>query len=227
MLPDGLLLYKDAKEIVMGCRTEGTAIHYTLDGSEPTEASPLYTAPFVLDESVTIRARAFKEGMQPSPEVKSVAVKAVYRPASTVSGLRSGVRYTYHTGEFSETADVRRSPVKGSGVMEQPSIQDAPDEDHFGYIFTGYIDIPGDSIWNFSLRSDDGAILEIDGDLVVDNDGSHSAITTMGAIPLLKGLHPFKLIYLEDYEGQSLFWAWRPEGEERFQPIPAEKLYYR
>ena len=226
-LPGGLLLYKDAKEVVMDCRTEGAAIHYTLDGSEPTEASPLYTGPFVLDESVTIRARAFKEGMQPSPVVKSVAVKAVYRPAAKVSGLKNGVRYTYHLGAFSETADVRRSPVKGSGVMLQPSIVDAPDEDHFGYIFTGYIDIPEDGIWGFSLRSDDGAILEIDGDLVVDNDGSHSAITTMGSIPLLKGLHPYKLIYLEDYEGQSLFWAWRAEGQERFNPIPADKLFYR
>jgi hypothetical protein len=187
----------------------------------------LYTEPFVLDESVTIRARAFKEGMQPSPEIKSVATKAVYRPAAKIAGLKNGVRYTYHLGEFSETADVRRSPVKGSGVMERPSIQDAPDEDHFGYIFTGYIDIPEDGIWSFSLRSDDGAILEIDGDLVVDNDGSHSAITTMGSIPLLKGLHPYKLIYLEDYEGQSLFWAWRAEGQERFNPIPADKLFYR
>lgn len=226
-LPGGLLLFKDAQQIVMTSRTEGAAIHYTLDGTEPTEASPLYTAPFVLDKSVTIRARAFKDGMQPSPEVKSVATKAVYRPARLFTfGLENGVSYTYHTGEFSETADVRRSPVKGKGVMVRPSIQDAPDEDHFGYIFTGYIDIPKDGIWSFSLRSDDGAILEIDGDLVVDNDGSHSAITTMGSIPLLKGYHRYTLIYLEDYEGQSLSWAWRAEGEERFAPIPADKLYY-
>ena len=226
-LPAGLLLFKDAKEIAMTSRTDGAAIHYTMDGSEPTEASPLYTGPFTLDKSATVRARAFKAGMQPSPEAKSVATKAFYRPAAKVSGLKNGVRYTYHLGQFSQTDDVRKSPVLASGVMEKPSIKDAPDEDHFGYIFTGYIDIPEDGIWSFSLTSDDGAIVEIDGDLVVDNDGSHSAITTMGAIPLLKGLHPFRLIYLEDYEGQSLFWAWRAEGDERFAPIPADKLYYR
>ena len=111
--------------------------------------------------------------------------------------------------------------------MEAPSIKDAPDEDHFGYIFTGYIDIPEDGIWSFALRSDDGAILEMDGKLVVNNDGSHSAITTTGRVPLLKGLHAYKLVYLEDYEGQAMSWAWKAEDASQFSPIPQEQLYYR
>ena len=109
--------------------------------------------------------------------------------------------------------------------MEAPSIGNAPDEDHFGYIFTGYIDIPEDGIWNFSLTSDDGAILEIDGTLVVDNDGSHSAITTFGRIPLLKGLHPYRIVYLEDYEGQDFHWGWMAENASRFTEIPVNNLY--
>ena len=110
--------------------------------------------------------------------------------------------------------------------MPAPSIKEAPDEDHFGYIFTGFIDIPEDGIWSFALRSDDGAILEIDGKLVVNNDGSHSAITTMGRAPLRKGLHAYKLVYLEDYEGQALSWAWKAENASNFSPIPEDKLYY-
>ncbi|MBQ9195143.1 MAG: hypothetical protein IJ152_05785 [Bacteroidales bacterium] len=111
--------------------------------------------------------------------------------------------------------------------MSEPSIENAPDEDHFGYIFSGYIDIPEDGIWSFSLTSDDGAILEVDGTLVVDNDGSHSAITTFGRIPLLKGLHAYKILYLEDYEGQALAWGWKAENEDNFSRIPLDKLYYR
>ncbi len=111
--------------------------------------------------------------------------------------------------------------------MKSPSIAGAPDEDHFGYIFTGYIDIPADGIWSFALTSDDGAILEVDGQLVVNNDGSHSAITTMGRIPLRKGMHAYKLVYLEDYEGQALVWHWCPENEVDFTLVPEDKLYYR
>jgi len=39
----------------------GKDIHYTLDGSEPTSASTLYTEPFSLDRSATIRAIAYNE----------------------------------------------------------------------------------------------------------------------------------------------------------------------
>ena len=221
----GLSLFKGSVEVSLVCRTEDAAIHYTLDGSQPTEASPQYVKPFELDRSARIRARAFREGWEPSPEVDVEATRAEYRAASRVSGLKNGCRYTYHLGQFSWSADVKRSPVKDKGVMEAPSIGNAPDEDHFGYIFTGYIDIPEDGIWNFSLTSDDGAILEIDGTLVVDNDGSHSAITTFGRIPLLKGLHPYRIVYLEDYEGQDFHWGWMAENASRFTEIPVNNLY--
>ena len=226
-IPGGLTLFRDTLPLSLSSRTPGAAIHYTLDGSEPTQASPLYTEPVTLKESAQIRARAFKEGMQPSPEASARATKAEFRPGLRLAGLRSGCRYTYHLGTFSETADVRRSPVKASGTLPEPGIENAPDEDHFGYIFSGYIDIPEDGIWSFSLTSDDGAILEIDGSLVVNNDGSHSALTTFGRIPLLRGLHAYKLIYLEDYEGQALAWGWKAEGAADFSPVPSDKLYYR
>ena len=226
-IPGGLTLFRGTLPLSLSSRTPGAAIHYTLDGSEPTQASPLYTEPVTLKESAQIRARAFKEGMQPSPEASARATKAEFHPGLQLAGLRSGCRYTYHLGTFSETADVRRSPVKASGTLPEPGIENAPDEDHFGYIFSGYIDIPEDGIWSFSLTSDDGAILEIDGSLVVNNDGSHSALTTFGRIPLLRGLHTYKLIYLEDYEGQVLAWGWKAEGAADFSPVPADKLYYR
>jgi hypothetical protein len=44
----------------------GATFRYTIDGSEPTAASPTYTAPFALSSSATVRARAFKAGLQDS-----------------------------------------------------------------------------------------------------------------------------------------------------------------
>ena len=225
-LPGGLTLFKEPVSLLMTCRTGDAAIHYTLDGSEPTEESPLYTEPFVLDKSARIRARAFKEGMQPSPEVSVEATKAEFRPAVSMAARNPGCKYAFYRGAFEWTADVLRSKSSDVGVMDAPSIKDAPDEDHFGYVFSGYIDIPSDGIWEFSLLSDDGSVLEIDGERVVDNDGSHSAIATTGRIPLLKGLHPFRLVYFEDYEGERLAWLWRAEGEARFSPIPKDRLYH-
>ena len=209
----------------LDCRTEGAQIRYTLDGSDPTEASALYEGSFAIDKDCILSARAFREGLQPSSVFRVRAYPIVYREARKMQALTPGCTYTYHRGAFTCTADVAASPVVRRGVMAAPSIAEAPDEDHFGYIFQGFIDIPAEGLWEFSLRSDDGSVLEIDGERVVDNDGSHAAYTSTGLIPLRKGLHGYRLLYLEDYEGQSLRWSWKAPGEKKFTRVPENVLY--
>ncbi len=53
----------DNNLVTISCVTEGAEIHYTTDGSEPTEDSELYTGPIEITETVTIRARAFSNSM--------------------------------------------------------------------------------------------------------------------------------------------------------------------
>ena len=219
--------YEGDFEVLLRSRTEGATIRYTLDGTDPDENAALFEKPFTINSDVIITARAFKDGLAPSEKMRVHAVPAVFLPSAKVSGLKHGCKYTYHTGLFSRTSDVRASRPVSSGLMESPSIKDATDEDHFGYVFTGYLDVPEDGIWDFALRSDDGALLEIDGKIVVDNDGSHAAYTATGRIPLKKGPHPFRLSYLEDYEGQSLFWAWKPQGGEKFERIPKDAVWHK
>ncbi|RLI83080.1 MAG: hypothetical protein DRP01_09370 [Archaeoglobales archaeon] len=46
-------------------------IHYTLDGSEPTKDSPLYTKPFTVKPRITIKAKGFWDGDEtPTRELK-------------------------------------------------------------------------------------------------------------------------------------------------------------
>ena len=51
----------DTQAITLNCNTEGAAIYYTIDGTEPTTSSTLYTNPFTLNESATVKAIAVKE----------------------------------------------------------------------------------------------------------------------------------------------------------------------
>ena len=53
-------------QVSIKCPTPKVEIRYTLDGSVPTEKSPLYTKPFTIQNSVVVRARAFKKGESPS-----------------------------------------------------------------------------------------------------------------------------------------------------------------
>jgi hypothetical protein len=46
-----------------------SVIRYTLDGSEPTETSPAFSAPISIQSSTRVRARGFEPGLAPSPIV--------------------------------------------------------------------------------------------------------------------------------------------------------------
>jgi Chitobiase/beta-hexosaminidase C-terminal domain/Family of unknown function (DUF6298)/Putative collagen-binding domain of a collagenase len=46
--------------------TSGASIYYTTDGTNPTQSSKLYTAPFALAATSLVKAQAFKSGMTPS-----------------------------------------------------------------------------------------------------------------------------------------------------------------
>lgn len=53
--------YDNNLQLTMACATDGATIHYTLDGTEPTVASPQYSSALSFtNEFVTINAKAFK-----------------------------------------------------------------------------------------------------------------------------------------------------------------------
>lgn len=216
-------LFLETLTMTLGCRTEGADVHYTLDGTEPTQDSPLYTAPFTMDETTVIRAKAFKDG-ESSIEFRTTAQKCHYIPASALTAFENGVDYSYYRGDFSCTDDILKHGVfVKKGSIARPTLDPAEDEDYYGFIYTGFIDIPETGVWNFGVLSDDGALLQIDGKDVVDNDGSHSAILMKGFAPLEAGKHPFTLKYLESYEGQELKVFWMRDGE--LVEIPADAFF--
>jgi len=56
----------DNSSVALACGTSGAAIYYTVDGTTPTKASTLYSAPIVITDPVTIKAIGTKTGMNNS-----------------------------------------------------------------------------------------------------------------------------------------------------------------
>ena len=58
--------YYEAQEVAISCNTADATIYYTLDGSDPTDESDVYSAPIPVATSMTIKAIAMKEGYENS-----------------------------------------------------------------------------------------------------------------------------------------------------------------
>ena len=219
-------LFTEPLAVALATTTSGAEIRYTLDGSEPTETSALYAAPVPVDRSLTLKAKGFKPGAAPSRTLTLEAEEAVFRKGALAgeTATHPGVAYSYYEGVFSCVNDIRKGKYVSSGTMPAPSIAQAPQEDHFAYVFTGLILIPERGVWEFMTKSDDGSVLTIGDRKVVDNDGSHASVMATGRVALEAGLHPYTLLYFEDYEGQDLLWGWKAPGAEGFEAIPEANL---
>ena len=222
-----LNLFMDKVTVALATTTEGAELRYTLDGTEPTEKSLLYDKPFKVDMTTQIKAKGFKEGFRPSRTLSITATKAELKASLPVHPSRNGTSYKYFEGTYQKVADIEKTPLLELGVLPEPSIKEAKQKDNFGYIFSGLINVPEDGVYIFQTRSDDGSVLYIGNELVVNNDGSHAAIPATGYIALEKGFHPYILYYFEDYEGEHLSWFWKLPSAKELAPIPTSALFVK
>lgn len=58
--------YYEPQTVSITCSDADAVIRYTTDGSVPTENSTIYSAPFTVNTTTTVKAKAWKTGMNPS-----------------------------------------------------------------------------------------------------------------------------------------------------------------
>ena len=115
----GSCLFYPTTNVTITCVDEGIEIRYTLDGSTPTENSFFYSGPdpqtgqivnngpITVDKTVTIRARTFTPGKNPSPVVSAT--------------------YTYDASRDAPEGDYFADPIPLSGSTGQHVIPDNSD----------------------------------------------------------------------------------------------------
>jgi hypothetical protein len=102
--------YTSTQFVSLSTSTAGATIHYTTNGSTPTESSPTYTSPISVSISTTIKAGAWKTGMIPSSIATAVyTIDATPTPTPSAnllinpgfeSGTSSWTFYTNGTGSY-------------------------------------------------------------------------------------------------------------------------------
>jgi subtilisin family serine protease len=97
--------YNGPVDVAITCSTDGAVIRYTLDGNEPTEDSPVYTAAIHLTASTTVIARAFKANSLPSESVVGV-YDIIVANDDPVAPAIAGIQSIY-PNPFTDNANIR------------------------------------------------------------------------------------------------------------------------
>ena len=147
----------------------------------------------IFDTPVTAGNGLFTEAFVPGVRLTQVPDFDTLMPFRTWTVANIDVPNREYTQGF---------PELGTDVLE-----------NFGIRLRGRIKIETAGTYNFKLNSDDGSILYVDGNLVIDNDGLHPMRAKSGSVMLTAGFHDVEIGYFQGprtYIG--LQWFWQPPG---------------
>jgi len=212
-------------DVSLTCDDKEATIHYTIDGTDPSLSSPLYSGTIRLENSVTIRARTFCKGQNPGYMVSADFEKLMPVPSTEVENAENGIHYDYLEGYCVKVEDMKKYPVQSSGIIPTFNISAITDKKPFGYTFYGYLNAPVSGVYTIYLNSNDGGILSLDGRMIIDNDGFHRTQEKSKKVALEKGYHPIHLNYFQMGGAKALNVSWEKPGSQK-EEIPAGALFH-
>ena len=122
---------------------------------------------------------------------------ATLSPATNVSGTVGGLAYQYYqssAGDWVALPNFDSLAPVSQGAVNFPDVTPRRQRTDYGFNYTGYLTVPADGLYAFTLHSGDGSRLVIDGMSVIDFDGLHdSSQYQSGGLALAAGQHSFGL----------------------------------
>lgn len=167
-----------------------------------------------------------------------VQSKVTLMPAiATPKAMRPGVNYQYFEqtdGQSDKAKQWRKLPDFENLKPKQQGIASGLEADFrgdrstgFAFRYRGLLQVPASGFHVLVLKSCDGSRIKIDGLLVLDNDGLHSATERRATVALEKGWHRIECEWFRGYEPGHKEWAglwlgWeRPGGSLEEIPVSA------
>lgn len=123
---------------------------------------------------------------------------------ANTSGLVTTLSYKYYEGDWNSLPNFDNLTSRATGKVSNFSLTPRIRSNQFGFVYTGFINITLEGVYDFFVSSDEGSQLYIGDLLVVDNDGLHTVLEKTGKIGLKVGLHAIKVVYFDKIGSQSL-----------------------
>ena len=147
-------------------------------------------------------------------------------PAASPASVAPELRYSWYSGSFDKIPEFAGLTPGAQGTTGAVSLQVAnPAVESYALRFQGYLEVPRDGIYTFSLASNDGSRLTIHDQVIIDNDGSHKLMARSGMVGLRAGRHPIVVDYFQMGGAQGLELQYAGPDLPR-QVIPASAFWH-
>lgn len=207
---------QNSVDVSLASGVQNGRIYYTLDGSEPSEYSSPYEGPVKIslapESSAVFKTVVVTENGRRSSTYSAVITNRKMLPAAVVDPKIEGMNYSLYKGTVNSVQIFDGiEPVK-KGETKTFALRQFEEKENFGVIWDGYLKVPEDGLYDFAIDSDDGAVLMLDDQIIVDNDGVHTRKTAMSDVPLAKGFHKIRVKYFQNNADMLLNLRWGLKG---------------
>jgi len=190
-------------------------IYYTLDGTRPSNTSTKYIAPITITSNTNIQTIAYKGEI--FSEIKGASVeKQTFTEAKNVQPTTGSLQRIATTIKAKSVEHVNFKAALPTTLVTEIGLAEFENSPQIALQFKGYFNAEEAGLYEFATKSDDGSLLYIGEQLVVDNGGNHAGILRDGMIALKKGWHPITIKYHQGGGGSELaVWYKSPNGEKQ------------
>src|SRR5262249_24563789 len=117
---------------------------------------------------------------------------------------KGATNYSYYEGSWDRVPDFSKLTPNASGTAVGFGLRGARRGNDYALKFEGVLKIEREADYTFTVTSDDGSRLLIDGKLVVNNDGIHAPQAKQGSTRLTRGVHKVTIGFMQGPGGAEL-----------------------
>jgi cytochrome c2 len=157
-----------------------------------------------LDNPLQARPSGRMPHLVSGKDAKDVATYLLQGVKADFATTKGGTSYAYYEGSWEKLPDFDKLKPKASGTSAAFDLGVARRTNDYGIKFEGFFKIDQEGDYRFTLHSDDGSKLYVDGKQVVDNDGVHAPKDAGGHTKLTKGVHKVTVGFFQVGGGAEL-----------------------
>ena len=217
----------DGKPIKLWYFDDTVRMHYTTDGTVPTESSPGVVPEITLNGPATVMYKRFSNREKYdklvkgnfTPDAMPPPLPALPKKKNVQAG---GFNYSYYEGNWTEWPDIGSLKPALVGITDKAfDPEKLPRKNNYALVIEGWLEAKTAGYYLFILQADKHSKLWLGGKCLMEWNGNYNHMNDSYIVPLKKGFYPFRLEYLHNKEDFKLRYSWlTPATMESKDPAP-------